>query len=245
MLEGAGFEVIDLGINTDADAFLAALDEHQPDILGMSALLTTTMPYMKVVIETLKEKGLRDEYIVLVGGAPLNEEFGTGHRRRRLLPRRRRGRRDRHAGWCTPAGPRPEPPMGPSRAGAGSWCWPAAPWSGSCADLVAARRARPRRSSTSRPTSTTGPSASRPPSRPASAPSRPRAATTTCCWATPTAAPAAGSTRSAERRGVTRLPGAHCYEFFAGPRRFDRAARRRARHLLPDRLPGPALRRAW
>jgi methylmalonyl-CoA mutase cobalamin-binding domain/chain len=77
MLEGAGFEVVDLGINTDAEAFLAALDEHQPDILGMSALLTTTMPYMKVVIETLKDKGLREEYIVLVGGAPLNEEFGS------------------------------------------------------------------------------------------------------------------------------------------------------------------------
>jgi methylmalonyl-CoA mutase cobalamin-binding domain/chain len=77
MLEGAGFEVIDLGINTDAEAFLAALDEHQPDILGMSALLTTTMPYMKVVIQTLKDKGLREQYIVLVGGAPLNEEFGT------------------------------------------------------------------------------------------------------------------------------------------------------------------------
>jgi len=76
MMEGAGFEVIDLGINTDADAFLAALEEHQPDILGMSALLTTTMPYMKVVIDTLKEKGLRDDFIVLVGGAPLNEEFG-------------------------------------------------------------------------------------------------------------------------------------------------------------------------
>ena len=76
MLEGAGFEVVDLGINTDADAFLAALDEHQPDILGMSALLTTTMPYMKVVIDTMKEKGIRNDYIVLVGGAPLNEEFG-------------------------------------------------------------------------------------------------------------------------------------------------------------------------
>ncbi len=76
MLEGAGFEVIDLGINTDVDAFLQALDEHQPDILGMSALLTTTMPYMKVVIDTMVEKGLRDDYIVLVGGAPLNEEFG-------------------------------------------------------------------------------------------------------------------------------------------------------------------------
>src|SRR6478735_5090037 len=77
MLEGAGFEVFDLGINTDADSFVAALDEHKPDILGMSALLTTTMPYMKVVIETLKEKGLRDDFIVLVGGAPLNEEFGA------------------------------------------------------------------------------------------------------------------------------------------------------------------------
>lgn len=77
MLEGAGFEVVDLGINTDADKFVAALEEHQPDILGMSALLTTTMPYMKVVVDTLEAKGLRDKYIVLVGGAPLNEEFGV------------------------------------------------------------------------------------------------------------------------------------------------------------------------
>src|SRR5690242_8982002 len=77
MLEGAGFEVFDLGINTDADEFLAALDEHKPDILGMSALLTTTMPYMKIVIQTLKDKGIREDYIVLVGGAPLNEEFGA------------------------------------------------------------------------------------------------------------------------------------------------------------------------
>ena len=77
MLEGAGFEVFDLGINTDAEEFLAALDEHKPDILGMSALLTTTMPYMKVVIDTLIEKGVRDDFIILVGGAPLNEEFGS------------------------------------------------------------------------------------------------------------------------------------------------------------------------
>ena len=76
MLEGAGFEVIDLGINTDVEEFLAALDEHKPDLLGMSALLTTTMPYMKVVIDTLIEKSLRDEFQVIVGGAPLNEEFG-------------------------------------------------------------------------------------------------------------------------------------------------------------------------
>ena len=76
MMEGAGFEVIDLGINNPVEKYLAALEEHKPDILGLSALLTTTMPYMKVVIDTLKEKGLRDDFIVLVGGAPLNEEFG-------------------------------------------------------------------------------------------------------------------------------------------------------------------------
>ncbi len=76
MLEGAGFEVVDLGVNTDAEKFMAALELHKPDILGMSALLTTTMPYMKVVINTLKDRGMRDDYIVLVGGAPLNEEFG-------------------------------------------------------------------------------------------------------------------------------------------------------------------------
>ena len=76
MMEGAGFEVIDLGINNAVDSYLDALEAEKPDILGMSALLTTTMPYMKVVIDTLIEKGMRDEYIVLVGGAPLNEEFG-------------------------------------------------------------------------------------------------------------------------------------------------------------------------
>src|SRR4051794_39694006 len=77
MMEGAGFEVVDLGVNTSVDEYLAALDEHQPDILGLSALLTTTMPYMKIVIDTLVAKGRRDEFIVLVGGAPLNEEFGA------------------------------------------------------------------------------------------------------------------------------------------------------------------------
>jgi methylmalonyl-CoA mutase cobalamin-binding domain/chain len=76
MLEGAGFEVVNLGINNPVENFLAALEEHEPDILGMSALLTTTMPYMKVVIDELVARGLRDKYIVLVGGAPLNEEFG-------------------------------------------------------------------------------------------------------------------------------------------------------------------------
>ncbi|SOH93533.1 5-methyltetrahydrofolate--homocysteine methyltransferase [Monaibacterium marinum] len=76
MMEGAGFEVTDLGINNAVESYIEAIEREEPDILGMSALLTTTMPYMKVVIDTLVEKGMRDDYIVLVGGAPLNEEFG-------------------------------------------------------------------------------------------------------------------------------------------------------------------------
>ncbi len=76
MMEGAGFDVIDLGINNPVENYLEAIEEHKPDIIGMSALLTTTMPYMKVVIDTLIEKGIRDVFVVLVGGAPLNEEFG-------------------------------------------------------------------------------------------------------------------------------------------------------------------------
>jgi methylmalonyl-CoA mutase cobalamin-binding domain/chain len=75
MMEGAGFEVIDIGINNSVEEYLAALEEHQPEILGMSALLTTTMPYMKVVIDTMEEKGIRNDYVVLVGGAPLNQAF--------------------------------------------------------------------------------------------------------------------------------------------------------------------------
>jgi len=77
MMEGAGFEVVDIGINNAVEDYFAALEEHKPDILGMSALLTTTMPYMKVVIDEMVRQGIRDDYIVLVGGAPLNEEFGA------------------------------------------------------------------------------------------------------------------------------------------------------------------------
>jgi len=76
MMEGAGFEVVDIGINNPVENYLEALEREQPDILGMSALLTTTMPYMKVVIDTMVAQGIRDDYVVLVGGAPLNEEFG-------------------------------------------------------------------------------------------------------------------------------------------------------------------------
>ena len=76
MLEGAGFEVYNIGVNNPVENFLEAIEEHKPDIVGMSALLTTTMPYMKVVIDTMIERGIRDDHIVLVGGAPLNDEFG-------------------------------------------------------------------------------------------------------------------------------------------------------------------------
>jgi len=77
MMEGAGFDVHDIGINSDFDKFYEAIQKHKPDIIGMSALLTTTMPYMKVVIDTMIEKGIRDDFTILVGGAPLNEEFGA------------------------------------------------------------------------------------------------------------------------------------------------------------------------
>ena len=76
MMEGAGFEIVDLGINNPVEKYIDTAEAEGADIIGMSALLTTTMPYMKVVIDTLKEKGLRDKYMILVGGAPLNEEFG-------------------------------------------------------------------------------------------------------------------------------------------------------------------------
>ena len=77
MLEGAGSDVIDIGVNTDADEYITALEEHNADILGMSALLTTTMGYMKVVIYELEQRGIRDNYSVIVGGAPLNEDFAS------------------------------------------------------------------------------------------------------------------------------------------------------------------------
>ena len=76
MMEGAGFEVLNIGINNPVEAYVEAMNDFKPDILGMSALLTTTMPYMKVVIDAMVEMGIRDDYIILVGGAPLNEEFG-------------------------------------------------------------------------------------------------------------------------------------------------------------------------
>ncbi|MBW2437289.1 MAG: corrinoid protein [Deltaproteobacteria bacterium] len=75
MLEGAGFQVIDLGTNITAQQFVEAVKEHQPDILGMSALLTTTMPRMEETIQALKEAGIRDQVKIMAGGAPVTQDF--------------------------------------------------------------------------------------------------------------------------------------------------------------------------
>ena len=75
MLKGAGFEVCDLGVDVEPEAYLAKAEEIGADIIGMSALLTTTMPGMKNLIDLLEEKGLRDKSIVMIGGAPVNESF--------------------------------------------------------------------------------------------------------------------------------------------------------------------------
>ena len=75
MLKGAGFEVIDLGVDVDPATFVEKAEEVGADVIGMSALLTTTMPNMKDVVALLKEKGLRDKYIVMIGGAPVNESY--------------------------------------------------------------------------------------------------------------------------------------------------------------------------
>lgn len=77
MFEGCGFKVIDLGIDVDTNKFIQAIKEHNADILGMSALLTTTMPYMKMVIDALTEAGLRDKVKVMVGGAPVSAKFAS------------------------------------------------------------------------------------------------------------------------------------------------------------------------
>ncbi|MDP9220633.1 MAG: corrinoid protein [Actinomycetota bacterium] len=75
MLEGAGFHVIDLGVQVSPEKFIAAIEEHQPDIVGFSAFLTTTMPMFKANINALEKAGLRDKVIVMVGGAPVTQEY--------------------------------------------------------------------------------------------------------------------------------------------------------------------------
>jgi methylmalonyl-CoA mutase cobalamin-binding domain/chain len=75
MLEGAGFEVIDLGVQVAPEKFIAAIEEHKPDIVGFSAFLTTTMPMFKANINALQKAGLREKVIVMVGGAPVTQEY--------------------------------------------------------------------------------------------------------------------------------------------------------------------------
>ena len=208
MLEGAGFEVIDLGINNAVEKYLAALEQHKPDFLGMSALLTTTMPYMKVVIDTLKEKSLRDKYIVLVGGAPLNEEFGKADRRRRLLPRRGDRGRDREAAARRAPRGRPcsldEPRHRLRRArardrGAAS----ANGWTLARRRLPAARAAQPARAHRAGAVREKIREHRKRVRRHLRRLRRLRDA-------------AARSTPCSPRRASNAFPGAHCYEFFAG-----------------------------
>ena len=77
MLEGAGFEVVDLGTDVSSDKYVGAVKEHRPDLVACSALLTTTMPYMKNVIVSLKDAGLRDRVKVMIGGAPVTDKYAT------------------------------------------------------------------------------------------------------------------------------------------------------------------------
>ena len=76
MMEGAGYKIVDIGVRQTAEEFIDALEEHEAEILGMSAMLTTTMPYMKIVVDEMTRRGIRDDYTILVGGAPLNDTFG-------------------------------------------------------------------------------------------------------------------------------------------------------------------------
>ena len=76
MMEGAGYKVVDIGVRQTAEEFIDAIEEHEADILGMSAMLTTTMPYMKVVVDEMVRRKIRDDYIIFVGGAPMNAEYG-------------------------------------------------------------------------------------------------------------------------------------------------------------------------
>ena len=222
MMEGAGFEVIDLGINNAVDKYLEALEEHKPDILGMSALLTTTMPYMKVVIDTLKEKGIRDDYIVLVGGAPLNEEFAKAvgadaycrdaavavETAKNMSPR------------AQPARPPPAPePVGAAR----TLLIACGALARETLAVIEANGLAISTSPASRP-----PLHNRPERIPAAVRAKIRRASRAICSASwcsmAIAAPAAGSIQVLAEEGVERIARAHCYAFFAGEQRFDALA---------------------
>ena len=253
MMEGAGFEVIDLGINCAVEKYLDALEEHKPDILGMSALLTTTMPYMKVVIDTLKDKGIRDDYIVLVGGAPLERGVRRGGRRRRLLPRRRGRGRDREslrrAPAQPPAGRRRSPELLPRRARSP----PTARRPALRTLLIACgalarevlRADRAERLAAHAPDVPAGQAAQPPASDPGGGarqdPRRPAALRADPGASTATAARAASSTACSPTKASSAFPGPHCYAFYAGLETFLEQADADPDLLLPHRLPGRAI----
>ncbi len=244
MLEGAGFEVFDIGINSDVDKFLAALEEHQPDILGLSALLTTTMPYMKVVIDTLAEQGPARRLHRARRRCAAERGVRRGRRRRRLLPRRGGRRRDGQGAGTARRAPARRRTAGPVRA------MTAAPLVIACGALATELRAVLAGQGLdgvevrylpanlhNRPEQIVP--ALREADRDRGEPDRDVFVAYADCGTG--GALDAFPRRAAEHR---RLPGAHCYEFFAGERPLRRAARRRAGHLLPHRLPRQALRRA-
>ena len=223
MMEGAGFEVIDLGINNSVEKYLAAIEEHQPDIVGMSALLTTTMPYMKVVIDTLKEKGIRNDYIVLVGGAPVNESFAEVGRRRRLLPRRRDRGRDRQVASRQAAGlGRRQRGAGVRRSATGPDCCVIA-----CGALAREIRAviEPNGCPAYRLTCLPAKLHNRPQLIPEAVRRKIRARRGRSAhdllrlWRLRHRA--ASSTACSRRKASSALPGAHCYAFYAGLEAFD------------------------
>ena len=255
--------MFDLGVNNGVDKYLEAIEKHQPEIVGMSALLTTTMPYMKVIIDTLKEKGIRNDHIVLVGGAPLNKSFaeaigadaycrdaavtvetarallarrqGTGASARERLnaevppvtlapaaelfaeasyPRRRR-RRAQNFGHCLRRG-----------------------WRAKCcalkldaidlACLPAQLHNHPKRI----------PGAMRAKIRA----NREAYDEILCLYGDCGTGGELDRVLAEER--VSRIEGAHCYEFYAGGEAFSALGRRRAGHVLPHRFPRPPFRRA-
>jgi methylmalonyl-CoA mutase cobalamin-binding subunit len=243
MLEGAGFEVFDLGINTDADEFIAALEEHNPDILGMSALLTTTMPYMKVVIDTLESGHPRQ---VHRAGGRRSPQRGVrpGGRRRRLLPRRRHRLGNRRS-WCWhddwPPGRTDDAGRDVGSDGHradGVYVLACGALARELTSIVSVNGLDRIRSSTCRPA----------PQHPRSDPGTGRRAadgrrrhpTPSASSPTPTAAPVGCSTRCSNAMG-SNVPGAHCYEFFSGEL-FHRLQDREPGHVLPHRLPHPPLR---
>ena len=257
MLEGAGFEVDRPRHQHAVDKFLAALEEHQPDILGMSALLTTTMPYMKVVIDTLQGEGPARRVHRARRRRAAERGVRPGDRRRRLLPRRGRRGRDRQALVCAagrrkgvvrePSTPELARDRGRVRVATGPTCWSsrAAPSRASCSPCSGLERAgRTSRCATFRRTSTTGPSGSPAPSTRSSTSSTGPHERVFVGYADCGTGGALDAVLAERPRTCERLPGDHCYELLRRHDALGRDAGGGGRHVLPHRLPRQALRGA-